>query len=160
MATQAELAAHLDLSQPSVSNLKNKGVIPAGRGRSGYDLDDCRVAYIRHLREASAGRDSARPGSLEAERARLAKEQADEKEMDNAERRKELVSLPDMSGAVIAMIGLVMNRLGQIPAIVARGDNKLRTRVQSALDDALTELSMTTVESAMGEPLSDEDEEG
>jgi len=87
---------------------------------------------------------------LEVESARLKKEQADSKAMDNAERRKELASLPDMSGAVISVIALVHARLSQVGMIAARGDHKLRTRIDKAVNDALKELSVTKVERARG----------
>jgi len=94
---------------------------------------------------------------LQAERARLAFEQANEKAMDNAERRKELASLPDMTGAVVGLISLVMARLGQVPAHIAKGDNKLRVRIETAINDALEELSLTRVEEAMGGGFDDEE---
>ena len=64
MATVAELAKHLDLSMARVGQLQLADVLPRSKGRSGLDLDGCRVAYIRHLREAAAGR-----GDLSAEQA-------------------------------------------------------------------------------------------
>ena len=162
MATQAEVAAHLDLSQQAVSKLKNQSVISAGAGGRGYDLDVTRVAYIRHLRNSAAGRDSSKVGSLEAERARLAREQADKVAMDNAERRKELASLPDMTGAVIGVISLAVTELQKVGMIVAKGDHKLRRRIEMAVDDALENLSATRViEIATGGAgIADEPDEG
>ncbi len=145
MATQAELAAHLFIGQPTVSRLKNKGILPPPTGRGGFDLDACRQAYIEQLREAAAGRDSSKVGSLEAERARLAREQADAKAMDNAERRKELASLPDITGAVVGMISLAVTELQKVGLIVANGDHKLRRRIDAAVNDVLENLSATKV---------------
>ena len=79
MATVSDVARHLDLSMARVGQLQLADVLPRSKGRSGLDLDECRVAYIRHLREAAAGR-----GDLSAERARLAREQADGQAMKNA----------------------------------------------------------------------------
>jgi hypothetical protein len=70
--------------------------------------------------------------------------------MDNAERRKELASLPNMTGAVIGLISIAVSRLSQVPALVAKGDNKLRERIELAINDALEELSVTRVEKAIG----------
>ncbi|KGE78265.1 terminase small subunit [Halomonas salina] len=50
MATQVEIAAHLDITDRQVRNLLQSGVLPPSKGRGGYDLDGCRLAYIRHLR--------------------------------------------------------------------------------------------------------------
>lgn len=57
MASQAEIARHLDLSQAAVSQLIRDDILPtAPRGE--FDVDACRVAYIRHLRNAASGRSS------------------------------------------------------------------------------------------------------
>lgn len=50
MATQIEIAKHLDLSDRQVRNLLSDGVLPGSKGRGGFDLDACREAYIRYLR--------------------------------------------------------------------------------------------------------------
>lgn len=55
MATQAEIGLHLDLSDRSVRDLISRGVLPQSP-RKALDLDACRIAYIRHLRETAAGR--------------------------------------------------------------------------------------------------------
>lgn len=53
MAEVSEVADHLDLGVRQVKNLIKSGALPpsrAGRRGAGYDLDACRVAYIRYLR--------------------------------------------------------------------------------------------------------------
>ena len=55
MATQKQIADHLDLSSRWVSKLTKDGVLPSSKGRGGYDLDACRVAYIRYLRGVTTG---------------------------------------------------------------------------------------------------------
>lgn len=155
MATQSDLATHLDLSQQAVSKLKNNGIITAGAGRSGYDLDACRVAYIRHLRQGAAGRDSARAGSLEAERARLAAAQAEAQERKNALDRGELVVLADIDANMRGVLGRVMACLDHLPARLAGNDYKLRARIEKELNDARNELARTPVVSA--DPDSEED---
>jgi phage terminase Nu1 subunit (DNA packaging protein) len=50
MATQIEVATHLDLSDRQVRNLLADGVLPGSKGRGGFDLEACRLAYIRYLR--------------------------------------------------------------------------------------------------------------
>uniref|UniRef100_UPI0035CC63BC terminase n=1 Tax=uncultured Sphingomonas sp. TaxID=158754 RepID=UPI0035CC63BC len=96
--------------------------------------------------------------NLEAERARLAHAQADAKEMDNAERRKELASLPDMTSAFSSVIELVLGRVHRVGAIVAKGDVALRGRIDAAISDALEELSMTRVVELAGEGFDDEEQ--
>lgn len=150
MATEAEVAEHLDLSDRSVRELKSKRVFHSV-GRGGYDLADCRTAYIRQLREKAAGRGAdAGSRTLSDERARFAKEQADRVALQNALARNELASLPDMTLAVLTVIELVKARLLRLPAIVAKNDAKLRERIDVALADALEELSLTRVEEIGG----------
>lgn len=55
MASQIEIAAHLDLSDRQIRNLVADGVLPASRGRGGMDLDACRLAYIGYLRGLGSG---------------------------------------------------------------------------------------------------------
>lgn len=55
MATQVEVANHLDVSDRWVRELVQSGVLPASKGRGGYDLEQCRLAYIRHIRGQLSG---------------------------------------------------------------------------------------------------------
>ena len=56
MATQAEIAQHLDIDARHVRRLIKQGVLPAGKGHGGLDLDACRLAYIRYLRGVQTGK--------------------------------------------------------------------------------------------------------
>lgn len=153
MATQAEIAAHLDLTDRTVRDLKKRGVFNAD-GRGQLDLDACRVAYIRHLRERAAGRTSdeaeAEGLDLVAEKARLAKEQADHYAMRNAEKRGELVPVADYTAAVLSVIEMVKAKLLRIPAKVAKTDSRLKGRIADALEDALDELSAARITEERG----------
>lgn len=160
MATQADVARHLDLSDRSVRDLKKRGVFGAD-GRGQMDLDACRIAYIRHLRERAAGRASddaeAEGLDLTAERARLAREQADHFAMKNAKARGELVPIADFTAAVLSVIETVKARLARVPAKVAKSDGKLKNRIADAIEDALDELSLTRVEEELGGSADEED---
>ncbi|WCT73940.1 terminase [Sphingomonas naphthae] len=127
--------------------------------RPGTTAEEYVEAYVT-FRLKKLERDAGDDLDLSAERARLAKEQADEKAMDNAERRRELASLPDMTMAVVGVISMAVSRLMQIPGLVAKGDEKLRKRIEVAVTDALDELSMTRVEEAMGGGVDDDDTPG
>ncbi|WP_445364907.1 hypothetical protein ACJJJB_00100 (plasmid) [Microbulbifer sp. ANSA001] len=50
MATQAEVAAHLFLTDRTVRDLQKKPGAPVSRGRGGYDLNEWRLYYINYLR--------------------------------------------------------------------------------------------------------------
>ncbi len=90
MATQVEVGEHLGISQQAVADLLRRKIIPSGGGRGSLDVDDCRLAYLHHLREQAAGRLGVGAGELDLveERARLAKAQADQQEMRNDLMRK------------------------------------------------------------------------
>ena len=163
MATQADVAAHLDLTDRTVRDLKRRGVFGAD-GRGQMDLDACRIAYIRHLRERAAGRASddaeAEGLDLTAERARLAREQADHFAMKNARERKELAPLADITAALVAVIEMAKAKLMRVPAKVAKSDGKLKARIADALEDALDELSVARVEEELGGGGQEGDDDG
>ena len=141
--TRAQIGAVLGVSSRWIGELRSKGVMPA----DGASLLENVEAWAAEKYGIEGAQDAL---DLDAESARLKKEQADAKAMDNAERRKELASLPDMSGAVISVIALAHARLSQVGMIVAKGDQKLRVRIEKAINDALKELSVTKVERARG----------
>lgn len=151
--TRADVAWLVGMSDSWVRDRMQAGDLP----RPGQTAEEYVEAFVTFKLRKYEQADEDGTLDLQAERARLAKEQADEKAMDNAERRKELASLPDMSGAVLGLIALVVTRLQQVAAMVAKGDNKLRVRIETAINDALEELSMTRVEEAMGGGLDDEE---
>ncbi len=55
MATQKEVAAHLFMSEKWVRELVKKGVLPAGHGKGGLNLNKCREAYITYLKGINSG---------------------------------------------------------------------------------------------------------
>ncbi|WP_380873610.1 hypothetical protein ACFB49_42630 [Sphingomonas sp. DBB INV C78] len=149
--TRPQLAALLGVSSRWIGELRSKGDMPADGASWSENLE----AWL--LLKTHGPEDDG--FSLDVERARLAKEQADSKAMDNAERRKELASLPDMLAVVSGIITLVKSRLMQVGAQVGKSDAPLRARVDLAISDALEELSMTRVEEAIGGGLDEEEED-
>lgn len=83
--TQTQFGDLVGISQQAVSLLVSRAVLP-----DGASLGEWLLAYTDHLREIAAGRGGDNSLVLAAERARLAREQADRIAMQNAERRKEL----------------------------------------------------------------------
>lgn len=145
MTTQADVAAHLDLTDRRIRELIDRGILPtAARGE--YDLEACRIAYIRWLREVAAGRkDEDDDSSLSAERARLAAEQADNIALKNETLRRERLPASEVNAAVTAAFGRVKTRLLQLPARAAPTDRALRAHVAKLVHEALEELSATEV---------------
>lgn len=134
MATQKEVAQHLDISERWVRKLVRDGVLPPGRGRGGYDLDDCRRAYIGYLRGLASGEitdrgESPRGTSDEevsdsTELALLRREQRIGQELKNAQLRREL--------APIDVLEFSLNKAGsQISAILEAIPQKVKRRVPS-----------------------------
>lgn len=161
MATQAEIGAHLDLTDRSIRELLDRGVLPNAR-RGSLDLDACRVAYIRHLREVAAGRAAGPSGDdLTAERARLAREQADNYALKNAAARLELLPRADINRAVTAAFQHVRDRLVSLPARLAAPlaratePAEVRARLSDAIHSTLIELSETRVVASVDEDTPD-----
>ncbi len=119
MAKLAELATHLDLSTTRVSQLKAAGILPdAPRGK--HDLDACRVAYIRYIREIAAGRGS-KDGAVDlvAERARLTKAQAENMERKNAIQDGEYLEARSFHIMATSAFTIVRTRLLAVPSKLA-----------------------------------------
>jgi len=103
MATQAEVAAHLDMTDRHLRRLIQQGVIPNGKGHGGIDIDAARIAYIRYQRSLCDG--SAKPDmpdppeeeddsverQLTQERLRLTAAQAEAQELKNEVTKKRLI---------------------------------------------------------------------
>lgn len=83
--TQERFGELVGISQPAVSDLVRRGVLLEGGSAGAWLLE-----YCHQLREAAAGRGGESALELAAERARLAKEQADRIAMQNAVTRGEL----------------------------------------------------------------------
>lgn len=150
--SRPQLAALFGVSSRWIGELRSKGDLPADGASWAENLE----AYVN----IKIGRYDPDSLDLESERARLAKEQADAKAMDNAERRRELASRTDMVAAGAGVIIMAVARLQQVGAQVAQGDTKLRKRIETAINDVLTDLSMTRIEEAVGGGLDDEDAPG
>lgn len=88
---------------------------------------------------------------LTDERARLAKEQADKTEMDNAVRRGELVEVETVRIAVGTSIQNAKTRLLSIPSALAKYlENKSATDIESQLSDAIHESLTELAEQPFG----------
>lgn len=94
MANVDQVARALNVTPRRVQQLVKEGMPRDGRGE--YDIGPCMAWYIRYLQSALERRGTETGDgiiSLAAERARLAKAQADKTEMENAVRRGLLVDL-------------------------------------------------------------------
>jgi phage terminase Nu1 subunit (DNA packaging protein) len=140
MATLSEVASHLQMDVGSLSKMIDRGIVTK-QARAQYDLDTVRKEYILHIREVAAGRFKAGELDLQVERARLAKEQADAKEMENAVERGDLVYIEDVAKQVEGQMTKVRTKLLAIPTKYAPELHAMATarEVQLALEEAITE---------------------
>lgn len=146
MATIVEIAKHIGVTPKYVQDLINEGVIDR-KDRGTYDINECRDVYIKKLREAAAGRANSGDLNLTDERARLAKEQADAKEMENAITRGELVYIEDVAKRVEVALSKVKTKILAIPtkvapeAAAADDAKEVQALIERHIIEALNELA-------------------
>jgi hypothetical protein len=113
--TRADVAWLLGMSDSWVRDRMQADDLP----RPGATAEKYVEAFVAFKVAKLTGDDEG--GSYEVEKTRLTREQADEKAMDNAERRGELVSRPDITLAFASVIALAVSRLQLVPDIIAKG---------------------------------------
>ena len=118
--TQADVAAHLDMSDRSIREWESKLALP-----SDYTIADIRIAYIRRLREEAAGRATDGDLDLAPERARLAQEQADKIAMQNAISRNELAPVYLLEEVITRAGTRAAKILDTIPGTIKRREPSL-----------------------------------
>ena len=79
MASLDDCANHLGIQQPTLTRLIKEGIIDK-QDRGKYEVDAGRLQYLKLIRNLAGNNNNNL--ELGAERARLAKEQADAKEME------------------------------------------------------------------------------
>ncbi len=137
----------LGVSDRTISDLAIRGLaVRIGRGK--YDLHRTVQLYSKHLREVAAARGGeGQILDLTAERARLAKEQADGQELKNKQARGELLLAPDVArewidiqrrvrGGVLAVTSRVRARLPHLtPADAVEIDSEIRLALEALSND-------------------------
>lgn len=113
--TQAQFALLVGLSEARVSQLAGDGVLV--RGGSAREWVS---AYCDRLREMAAGRGGDDGPALVAERARLAREQADKIAMQNAVTRGELAPVHLLEQVIVRAGARMARLLDTIPGTVRR----------------------------------------
>lgn len=139
------LGEWLDVSDRTVRELAEKGIaVRTKRGR--YDLKQSVINHMRHLREVSAGRGGEKQIlDLTAERARLAKEQADGQEMKNAQLRGDLLHVDDVvrnwqdiirkaTSAILAVPDRIAQRHATTPELREALDREIRDTLNDLAD--------------------------
>jgi len=156
MVTQVQLSDHLGISTTVISDLTSRGILEKN-GKRGYDLEKCRLSYLGHLRDIASNRLKDGDLDLGAERARLAKEQADAKEMENAVERGDLVYIEHIVKQFESQLGKCKTKLLAVPTKVAAEAHaaasvkEVQEIIESAVLEALSELVGYDKEAASGE---------
>lgn len=145
MASQTEIATKLGVTLKTLRDYIERGIIsskPQGR----YTYEECAREYLAHLREIAAGRMSSEGLVLQDERARLAKEQADAKEMENMIERGELVYIDKIVSQFERQLLRCKTKLLALPTKVAAevhasaSVKEAKEILDLAMEEALSEL--------------------
>ncbi len=168
--SKAELSRQLGVSRAAVTGYVRRGlpVNPDGKLNSAEALAwvnshvephhaDRGAALAADLSEDAAGPGAERRGdgegrtALAAERARLARAQADMQEMKNATARRLLLPRDEVTAAVQACFARVRARLRAIPTraapqvVLLEGIAEVKALLTALIHEALQELSATKV---------------
>ena len=140
MATQVEVAAHLDLSDRQVRNLIKDGVLPGSKGAGGLDIDACRLAYLRYLRGLGSGQvgpeaptefegiDPQAEAKLTMERLRLTAAQAEGQELKNEVTRRRSVPTEFATFVLSRLAAEIGSILDTLPLTLKRRHPDLEVR--------------------------------
>ena len=142
MATQTEAAEHIDVADRTFRRLQKEGILPPNKGRGGYDLEACRVAYIRHLRGVASGQHAADPETLDLtmERARKERAMADKTEFDLSILKKEYVHISHVERILERFAA---QAAAAFDAVAAKIKNRLPHLSQRDIDVVKKELAGT-----------------
>jgi phage terminase Nu1 subunit (DNA packaging protein) len=142
--TTDQLADFIGITANRVGVLAREGHIPrVGKGR--FQQREAVRSYCEHLRKQASGRGASNPEYTE-QKTRLAREQADKAEMQNAVARRELISaadverewssiLRDVRAAMLAVPSRLQQRLGHLTTHdIAMLDREIRDALAESAD--------------------------
>ena len=154
MASLDDCANHLGIQQPTLTRLIKEGIIDK-QDRGKYEVDAVRLQYLKRIRNLAGNNNNNL--ELGAERARLAKEQADAKEMENAVERGDLVYIEKVARQFEQQLTKARNKLLAAPTKVAAEAHaaatvkEVREIIEAAIIEALDELVGYNKETARAE---------
>jgi len=135
---EAGLAKLFKVSGRTIRDLVAREIIaktPAGT----YDLAEVVPAYTEHLREKAAARGGA---GLTDERARIAKERADQLEMQNQRARGELIPADQVEARWVEIAGRVRAAMMAVPSRFRQAAPHLSAADVVALDREIRDALM------------------
>lgn len=158
VATQAQIAAMVGVSQQSISVLIAEGKLP-----SGLSLVDSVHAYCLRLREQAAGRLGSEVGGLDLsqERAALAREQRMGHEIKNSVARGDFSPVVALAEVLASASQAVVERFEQLPGTLKKSCPDLpdaaREQVMSAIANARNEWVRATEKLVIKAVMGDDD---
>ena len=145
MATQREVADHLDLSVKRVSELIRDGILPSKPGRSPLNIDVCRVAYISYLRKLGGYHKRSGSGDIAEEKTKLTAAQARKAELEVEELEGNLIPSQLVEDTWIDYVANARAKLLALPSRVAHqvitidtyseAEELIKDQVHEALDE-------------------------
>jgi phage terminase Nu1 subunit (DNA packaging protein) len=155
---QLDFAQAVGLSEARVSQLVTEGVL-----RKGATAGEWLASYCERLRQQAAGRDPT--SELSAERARLAREQADKVAMQNAATRRELLPVGVLEAVLTDVARQLAARLESVVPKLRRAHPDLSAQVLAQVAAELDECrtACASINLADGERIldgEDDDEDG
>jgi len=147
MATQRELAEHLDLSTKRISELIRDGILPSKMGRSPINIDVCRIAYISYLRKLGGYHKKSGGEDIAEAKTRLTQAQADKAELEVSELEGQLIPAQLVQDTWTDMVANVRSKLLGLPSRIAHQVIAMETYpeaeqlIKENVHDALSELA-------------------
>lgn len=139
-----ELAKLLGCADNTIREAARRGLL-VKKGRDLFDGPASIRTYVKHLRDVAAGR-GGENGVLDltAERARLAKEQADGHELKNAAQRGELLEIAEVERTWTSVLSTIRSRMlavtsrirQRLPHITAFDADAIDREIRDALTEA------------------------
>jgi len=118
MATQKEVAEHLDVGERHIRKLLTDSIIPGSKANKGLDIDLCRNAYINYLRNLSKQPEQpALPPDeidIKVEQAGLVKQQRITQTLKNdilGGRSIPVEIVSDVLGKILVQVGGILSAL-------------------------------------------------
>lgn len=145
MATQREVAEHLDLSVKRVSELIRDGVLPSKKGRSPLNIDVCRFSYISYLRKLGGYNKKNGSGDITEEKTKLTAAQARKAELEVEQLEGNLIPAALVQDTWIDYVANARAKLIALPTRIAHQvlsvdnyaecEQLIKERVHEALDE-------------------------
>jgi len=145
------IARLLVLTERRVQQLATAGIIPKA-SRGNYDLIESVRGYILHQRKLIEERQPGTVTVLEEERARLTGAKASMAELDERERRGELIPASQVEGFLLPLFTRVRQGILSLPSRAAPKAYDAKTIpeceriILECCNEALTEISETRVD--------------